>query len=202
MRRTKEEALTTRENLLSAALRVFSRNGYSATRLEDIAQAAEVTRGAIYHHFGGKEELYKALITEKSVGISQLAQEIIAQGDAPRSILSQLLVRMFQYAEEDADYRALLELHINRVELTPSLQSIMKETIEGRRQLAHFLADLMQRGVEAGEFRANLPVEDAAWALVGFMNGMGLIWVQDQSIFSIGRRAETFVEVFLKGILA
>ena len=62
MRRTKEEAEQTRQDLLDAALTVFSQKGYTATRLEDVARAAGVTRGAIYHHFGSKAELYSALI--------------------------------------------------------------------------------------------------------------------------------------------
>ena len=66
MRRTKEEAAITREQLLSKALRVFSKMGYAATTLEDIAREAEVTRGAIYWHFGSKAELYNTLIREYS----------------------------------------------------------------------------------------------------------------------------------------
>jgi len=58
MRRTKEEAAQTRQELLDAALTVFSQEGYEAARLQDIAQAAAVTRGAIYHHFGNKAGLF------------------------------------------------------------------------------------------------------------------------------------------------
>jgi AcrR family transcriptional regulator len=61
MRKTKEEAEITRQNLLKAALVVFSRRGYNATRLEDIADEAGVTRGALYHHFGDKESLFLAV---------------------------------------------------------------------------------------------------------------------------------------------
>ncbi len=121
MRRTKEEALVTRENLLTAALQVFSQNGYSATRLDDIARAAEVTRGAIYHHFGGKEELYKALVTEKSAGVNQLANEIVAEGGTPAEILRRLLVRLFEYLADNEEYRALLELAVSKVEVTEGI---------------------------------------------------------------------------------
>ena len=54
MRRTKEEAEITKHNLLAAGLEVFSRKGYKATRVEDIARQANVSTGAIYHHFSGK----------------------------------------------------------------------------------------------------------------------------------------------------
>jgi AcrR family transcriptional regulator len=62
MRRTKEDALETRQALLNAALRVFSEKGLEATRLEDIAERAEVTRGALYWHFKNKEDLLISLL--------------------------------------------------------------------------------------------------------------------------------------------
>jgi TetR/AcrR family acrAB operon transcriptional repressor len=200
MRRTKEEALITRENVLTAALRVFSQNGYSATRLEDIARAAEVTRGAIYHHFGSKEELYKALVTERSSGINQLAEEIVAEGGSPKRILHRLLVKLFEYLEQDDEYRALLELTVSKVEITAGLESIANDTVQGRRQLAAYFRDLLKQGIQAGEFRSDLPLEPAANALVSFMNGVGLIWIQDPRAFSVRDDAEDLVGVFLKGI--
>lgn len=200
MRRTREEALVTRQNLLTAALQVFSQNGYSATRLDDIAQAAEVTRGAIYHHFGGKEELYRALVTERSAGINQLAAEIVSEGGTPAEILRRLLVRLFEYLAENDEYRALLELAVNKVEVTEGLKSITRDTVEGRRQLAAGIQELLRQGIQAGEFRSDLPVEPAAWALVSFMNGVGLLWIQDARAFSLREDAEALVDVFMKGI--
>lgn len=202
MRRTKEEALITRENVLTAALQVFSQYGYSATTLEDVAQAAGVTRGAIYHHFGGKEELYKALVTERSAGINQLAEELMGQGGTPREILRRFLLGLFRYAEEDDEYRALLELAVSKVEISPGLESIMEETIKGRRQLAKSFAELLRKGIEVGEFRSSLPVDDGALALVGYLNGIGLIWIQDPEAFSIYGHAEALVDVLMKGIEA
>ena len=60
---------------------------------------------------------------------------------------------------------------------------------------------LIAEGIGAGEFRSSVSPEDAALALVGFMNGIGLIWVQDQEHFSIRERAEDFVDLFLAGIV-
>lgn len=200
MRRTKEEALVTRENVLDAALQVFSQYGYSAARLEDIAEAAEVTRGAIYHHFGSKEELYIALVTERSAGINKLAEEILTRTGTPREILRRLLVRLFEYAEEDDEYRALLELTVSKVEFTEGLEQITRETVKGRRQLAAFIQELLLQGIQAGEFRDDLEVEPASHAVVSYLNGVGLIWIQDQSAFSLRENAEVLVDVFFRGI--
>ncbi len=201
MRRTKEEAEITKQNLLTAALEVFSRKGYAATRVEDIAQQANVTTGAIYHHFGGKSALYIALIEASSVRANRLAQQIIEEGGTPVTLLRRLLVRLFQYAEEDEEYRAVVELSLSKTEMAPELATIHEQILESRRQLARFFSNLITEGVAAGEFVPTLSIEDTALALVGFMNGMGLIWIQDQEYFSISDRAESFVDLFLSGIV-
>ena len=61
-RRTGESPQHTRTMLLDAAEEIFARKGFSAAALEEIADAAGYTRGAIYAHFGGKEELFVTVI--------------------------------------------------------------------------------------------------------------------------------------------
>jgi TetR/AcrR family acrAB operon transcriptional repressor len=202
MKRTKEEALITRKNLLSAALKVFSKKGYSATRLEDIALKAGVTRGAIYHHFGGKEELFKELVTERSIGVNQLAEQILSEGGSPATMLRRLLVRLFEYSEEDEDYRAMLEIATDKVEYTAELEEVARQNIRSRLALIRVLANLIRKGIEAGDFRADLSAKDAAIAVAGFLNGVGLLWVQDPDSFSIRRRSEALVDVMMGGMLA
>lgn len=202
MRRTKEEAEVTKRNLLAAALEVFSRKGYAATRVEDIAKQANVTTGAIYHHFAGKSDLYIALIEDSSARANLLAQQIFEEGGSPAAILRRLLVRLFEFAEEDLEYRAVLELFLNTTEASPELAIINRQILESRRSLAQFLADLIQKGLDEGDFQSWVSPENTALALVGFMNGMGLIWLQDPEYFSIKERAENLVDSFLSGIVS
>ena len=61
-RRTKEDALATRNSLLDAAERVFLAQGVAGTSLNDIAQEAGTTRGAIYWHFRDKADLFTAMM--------------------------------------------------------------------------------------------------------------------------------------------
>lgn len=201
MRRTKEEALITREKILAAALEVFSRDGYSAARLEDIAEAAEVTRGAIYHHFGSKEELYIALVKERSAGINKLAEEVLSQEGTAVEVIRRFLLSLIGYLHENEEYRALLELATSKVELTEGLKSLTDETIQGRRQLAAFFEDLLAQGVKDGTVRPDLPVALAAWNLISFMNGLGLVWIQDPGAFSIQEDKDALVDAFLKGFI-
>lgn len=202
MKRTKEEALVTKRNLLSAALKVFSKKGYSAARLEDIALEAGVTRGAIYHHFGGKKELFKELVMERSIGVNQLAEQILSEGGSPATILRRLLVEMFEYAEEDEDYRAMLKIATDKVEYTAELEDVARQNNRSRRALIRVLANLIRKGIEMGDFRADLSAKDAAIAVAGFLNGVGLLWLQDPDSFSIQRRSGAMVDVMMGGLIA
>ncbi|MDB5425920.1 MAG: TetR family transcriptional regulator [Phenylobacterium sp.] len=60
----KQQAAATRATLIAVARRLFVTNGYHATAISDLVAAARVTRGALYHHFGGKEQLFEAVFRE------------------------------------------------------------------------------------------------------------------------------------------
>lgn len=64
-RRSPDHAAQTRAALLDAALAVFAERGFAAAQLEGIAKRAQVTRGALYHHFTGKPALFKAVLEER-----------------------------------------------------------------------------------------------------------------------------------------
>ena len=108
MRRTKEEAEVTRQLLLKKALTVFSKKGYAATTLEDIAREAEVTRGAIYWHFGSKAELYNTLVREYSDRGNAIVQQAASEGGTLIEILRRVFIRQLQAIEDDHDLRAVV----------------------------------------------------------------------------------------------
>src|SRR5689334_7119530 len=105
MRRTKEDAALTRENLLDAALVSFHEKGYLATTLDDIARRAGITRGAIAWHFGSKAELLNTLIRERYVRASARMLEVAAQGGTPLQVLRRVLLHWMTYLEEDPEFR-------------------------------------------------------------------------------------------------
>ncbi len=57
-------AVETRARIIDAAARVFSRRGFGQATVQDIADEADISMGALYHHFSGKEELFRAIMDE------------------------------------------------------------------------------------------------------------------------------------------
>lgn len=200
MRRTKAEAEATRDMLLDAALAVFSRKGYADTRLEDVAQEAGVTRGAIYHHFGGKVELYRALVEERFSRANRIWEEASQQDGTPLQLLRRMMVRSLRYLEQDEDYRAVQELVIFKTGNLTELAESMAMKQEGTRQLVAYFTQLIEQGKDAGEIRPDVVPGDAALAAIGLLNGISLIWLLDPDQFSLAEKAESIVDSHLKGI--
>lgn len=202
MRKTKEEAEATRENILDAGLRIFSKKGYVSTTLDDIAREAGVTRGAVYWHFkNGKPELFEVLINERSRGAQEIANAVVAEGGTPLYVLERILTRMMEYLEEDDDFRAVQELTILRTEVVPELEDSMKEKFRLQRASIDSFADLVRKGQEAGEIRPDVDPEIAAVAAIGLMNGVIVMWMMDHSLFSIKAYAKPIVQTWLKGLV-
>ncbi|MEY2453261.1 MAG: hypothetical protein QOD92_2835 [Acidimicrobiaceae bacterium] len=81
-RRTQaERSATTRAALLSAARQLFAEHGFVATGREQIAELAGVSRGALYHHFGSKERLFRAVVEELEVELGEQVMIAAARSD-------------------------------------------------------------------------------------------------------------------------
>jgi len=70
-----EQGITTRQHIVDVATRLFTRSGYEATSIEAILSACRISRGALYHHFSRKDELFLAVLeaTEKEISAASVA---------------------------------------------------------------------------------------------------------------------------------
>jgi TetR/AcrR family acrAB operon transcriptional repressor len=202
MRRTKAEAEITRQHLLKAALTVFSRQGYADTRLEDIAEEASVTRGAIYHHFGGKAELYNALVADTSAQIQPVIEQALGEGGTSLTVLRRMFVRTLVYAAQDADFRAVMELTLFKTAIVPELQEGIKMKTQGIRAMIEFMAEQVQQGIVAGEIRPDVDPHDAAISLLAYQNGLLTLWLLSPDLFSLAERTDRLADIFFRGIAA
>jgi TetR/AcrR family transcriptional regulator, acrAB operon repressor len=200
MRRTKKDAALTRETVLDAALAVFSRQGYAATTLDHIAQEAGVTRGAIYWHFGGKAELYNALLEERFARAFAGVAKLLAEPGPPLQIIRRLLVWQMTLIEEDAEYRDVMELTLFKTAVTPDLAEGLKHKVKATQQMLRQLSKLFRQAVKAGEVRQKIDADSAALAALGLTTGLTSLWLLNPSSFSIKARAPEIVDLFLSGM--
>lgn len=173
MRRTKAEAQATREAICAAALDVFYERGVAGTTLEQIAHTAGVTRGAIYHHFRNKAELFEAIHQQAVLPMQDVANAIFAD-DGPNALqrLERFCVESLLRLHEDTEVRRRFAVILLKCEATPDTEALLarmqaaKE--ESTQRLAAFFTRKLQRGVLTPESNPRL----LALGLHDYMTGL------------------------------
>src|SRR5262245_32496205 len=116
-RRTKEEAQETRSRILDAAERVFHEKGVAHSGLEDIAAAAQVTRGAIYWHFRDKGELFDAMMQRVVLPAEEMLECAGAAGETdPLQLLRRATVDVLVRTARDKRMQRVFEIAYHKCE--------------------------------------------------------------------------------------
>src|SRR3954468_21109815 len=107
MRRTKENAAHTRATIVDAALRCFDRHGISSSTVEQIACEAGVTKGAVYHHFQGKRDIFGAIRDQLSLPLLDEADTALLRASELPALdrIERFLIDCVESLEQDARKR-------------------------------------------------------------------------------------------------
>nr|WP_184573254.1 TetR/AcrR family transcriptional regulator [Streptomyces zagrosensis] len=162
----------TRQSLLREGRRLFSGRGYGAVSLAEIVQAAGVTKGALYHHFTGKTDLFRAVLEELQ---QEVGQRVAAAADTHDDPWTQLTAgcQEFLTATTDPDIQRVMLVDGPAV-LGWSQWRAMDEAASAR-HLADALSFLMDEGIVAPQ-----PVAPLVHLLSGAMNEAAL-WLASSS---------------------
>ncbi|MEA5098857.1 MAG: TetR family transcriptional regulator, partial [Burkholderiaceae bacterium] len=126
-RNTKEKAQETRNRILDAAEDVFYSKGVSNTSLNDVAQAANVTRGAIYWHFKNKADLFDAMCDRIRAPIRAMVEEIADEKTTdPIGRLRLASTHFRQQVVENPHYHKVLAILFHRCEFLDANDPILK----------------------------------------------------------------------------
>ena len=151
--------------IIAAALACFAERGFAATRLEDVARNAGVTKGTLYLYFPNKEELFKAVVRRTIVaGIAQ-GESLVEQSPDPTPVLLRRLIEHW-LALQAAPASAIPKLVLSEAGNFPDLARFYLEEVVLRG--TRLIRTLLQTGVERGEFRP-MAVEHAAICVVAPM---------------------------------
>jgi TetR/AcrR family transcriptional regulator len=149
--------------LLSAALDLFVAKGFAATRAEEVAAKAGVSKGTLFLYFKSKEELFEAVVREN---IGNQISEGMAQIDSFEGTTTEMLkFAMFAWWERVGNTKAsgISKLVMSEASNFPALANFYQETVvKPGRQL---IRTILQRGVDRGEFRT-LNMDYAVYSVI------------------------------------
>jgi AcrR family transcriptional regulator len=192
--RKAKQSDATRGTLLSAARSLFTEYGYAATSTNEIADRAGVTRGALYHHFAAKDDLFRAVFEQLEAETAEhVAREAIAGPDP----LEQLRLGCRAFLD------ACLDPAVQRIVLLEGPGVLGWETwqeIEERYGYG-LVATGVEAAIAAGEFEQQ-PVEPLAHVLFGALAQAGLVVARADDPRTARAQMEAATDRLLDGLRA
>ncbi len=203
VRKTKEEAQATREQLLDAAELLFSEQGVSATSLNDIARAAGLTRGAVYWHFENKSDLLMALWDRVALPIEQaFAEADQSAGDDILLLLERKSCWIAENIEQNDRIRLLMNILMLRCEFATETAGARTHFLNIREECIGEVRGHFEHAIHSGKIGAHNDAEQAALGLFGLTDGICFHWLIQPERFPIADTTRNAVRAYLKGLSA
>jgi AcrR family transcriptional regulator len=162
-----------RTQILDAAVRCFARTGYYATTIEDVVRETGRSRGALYLYFPSKEALYLAISERWNCGVETAIRTRLTPELSATEMLRVIILVNGEHVQTDADACRVLMEGWNLGSHIPVLAE--RASQQQARSLSTF-CQLLQAGMSAGEFRADMAVEAQARILVATLHGLMVQW--------------------------
>jgi len=202
-RKTKLEALETRERLLDAGEVVFRQRGVTRTSLAEIAAAAGVTRGAVYWHFKDKAALFHAMCDRATLPLDALLARASETASAePLATLRALCVGALQRLAVDPRTQVVFEVIFHKTEMVDELADMAASHESGRCQCLGQIEAIIRRCAEKGELAHDIDPALAAQGLNALMIGIMHQWVLDPAAYDLAAAAPALIDTYLAGLLA
>lgn len=185
-----------RDRILEAAVKVFAKNGFHATRVSEVAKAAGVADGTIYLYFKSKEELLVSLFEDRVEKLlAFMREELPKQPNAP------------------ARLRAVIDMQLGLLEgereLAEVITVILRQSTRLMKEFAaprftaylDAIARIVSEGQAAGDFRKDVSPHVAARAVFGALDGIALTWALGRAERgALGRAATQLADILLRGL--
>jgi AcrR family transcriptional regulator len=187
-----------RRHLLDAAVRVFARKGFHASRVGDIAEEAGVAHGLLYHYFESKDQVLEAVFHENwSVLLARI--ERVEETDEPAAEqlrhIAAIVLRTWLHVPD------VVRVVIREFGRSPELTERIGELSQPRQAIQRVIA----RGIERGEFRQDIDPRFAATVVYGSIDELLTVWVLGRlpdGEEDIATAEKTLLEITLRGLRA
>ena len=189
-------------HILNAALDAFVENGFAATRLEDIAERAGVSKGTLYLYFESKDALFKAAVRENIVPILERAEHRADEFQGSSRDLLVEILRGWWSAMHESRMTGLPKLVMAESSNFPDAARFYFDEVV--RRVRGLFGRALRRGIETGEFRA-VDVDYTVRVLMAPMV-MALIWKHSMVKCQIDgmdfeRQLNALIDVALHGVV-
>jgi len=181
VRQTKENAELTRQRIIEAAREVFLSRGVSRTSIEQVANQAGVTRGAVYWHFSDKKALFSAMREQVILPlIDRIDENILNENnDDPLGKIGDFLYDTIRALDESAYTRQTFEIMMVKCEYVEELTELLEQTLCNCERIAKKIEQLYERAKTKGQLNPSDSPAILAMDTHLFFSGLMHLWVKD-----------------------
>jgi AcrR family transcriptional regulator len=192
--RQRSGKLDQKERIRREAAQLFARNGYQGTGVQALSEAVGLGRGALYHHIGSKEALFEEVCTRPVQEMIGIAEAIVTR---PASAEEKIRLLCRAQMRTLADHQAEWTLFQRDAMVLRGV--VRKRMFATRARFEAIWRQLLEEGVENGEFRALDPI--AIKGILG-MHNYAYLWLDAQGRLTPEEIGDIFCDVMLHGIRA
>lgn len=191
------------QELLAAALDLFVERGYAATRLDDVAARAGVSKGTLYLYFTNKEELFKAVVRENVLPVIGEAEQTIVQYEGSSTALLREIILGWWERIGDTKLSGISKLMMAESGNFPEVAKFYHDEVVSRGNA--MIVRVVERGIARGEFRAVDAQQTTNIITAQVM--MLMMWKHSFSgcrpePISAPEYLTTFIDLLLRGLLS
>jgi TetR/AcrR family transcriptional regulator, cholesterol catabolism regulator len=193
----RDAIVDSRQEILRTAARLFQQRGYDATSMNDVAGALKLSKGGLYHHFQGKDEiLFEIMNHAMEITEERVLGPVRGIAD-PEERLRALIRRHMEVVLSPQDREITVMLHENHP-LPPGLR---KRINSRKKEYVHFVEDLIAQVQRGRHARGAVSPRAAAFALLGMINWI-YQWYKPEGDLQAHNLIPQFTELIFGGILA
>jgi AcrR family transcriptional regulator len=202
--RRKKEKENRKNSILKAARKLFFERGFKSVTVDLIAAKAEVSKGSIYLYFDSKEEIYTQILISANIERHKEIENFARQeGTASELLLKYAKVYVDFFLENNELFRILMTfmLHSENMNLTEEQNT---QLIHTTNENIRTISEILQKGVDAGEFSGQIDIRQGQNAIWGLLNGIISLYIYSGAPEKRSERIHTTIQeslkVFIKGI--
>ncbi|HEU5345877.1 MAG TPA: TetR family transcriptional regulator [Ktedonobacterales bacterium] len=186
-----------RAQILDAALEVFARQGFHEARMDDIAQASGLSKGALYLYYKSKDAIIGALLTS-IFNIAMRSSLTAAREDG--TIRDRILEITERFAGEIDRFSRAVPVMLEFYAIAARDRTVRKYMGEIFEEYSALVARLLEQGMARGELRRGGDAHDLAVGLIAIWEGMALLWAMSPERVHWREQATLAVTTFLDGL--
>ena len=200
MDRKGREKQERRKTILGAAKVVFAEKGFDAAVLDDIAEKAEFSKGAIYGYFKNKEDLFLSLIEEGLDNLSEIIKSVVEKSFSPIEKIKNLIKEVLAYLEENKDFFRIFTSEHGGFTKKKHPEALKRILPKHQRNI-EMVTKVINEGIRAGKLKKVEP-RVLTFTFFGLIHSSIDRWVMEGEKGSLKRDADVITSIFLDGVRA